>query len=178
MNLAALITVVILNIMMILLIVLYYTKQVEQRDKKIKALSRSLNNLEKELKGMEQRDAPRLNFLIDLPCTFEVLEVGDQSLEKIRSKWVKGTIKDISRTGLGVLCNIDFPIRKKIVVQIQFNFKSEKFSLKGIIVRKQEEINGRLLYGIKFENSDLKEQQKFAVLLNKIEISRRQGRMA
>lgn len=168
-----------IGLFLVILLILYsvFRKQIRQKDKRINDLIGSLSSLENKLKGLERRTAFRLILTKELPCVFEIIEVGDRVLGALKHKKGEGKIKDISRTGLKLLCDIDFPVRKKITIQINFNLQGENFSLCGVFVRKKEEINGQINYGIQFVKNEMREQQRLASLIQKIEISR-QGKRA
>jgi hypothetical protein len=106
-------------------------------------------------------------------CTLQLIEFGDEKLEKLKNKKVTGYIQDISATGLKFVTEYNLPIRKKISVNLNFEMKDQLFTLKADIVRKEEQMDhNNVVYGIKFNNDEINES-KLVSLLNQIQLEQR-----
>ena len=148
-----------------------YVRQLRKKDREINLLKESLTDLQAKLKDMERRRAFRIK-LIDQKCIFGLIDFGDKLLEPLRHKKGEGKIKDISHTGIKLSCEFDLPVRKQIVLQLQFVLDNEEFSFKGKIVRKEELMN-EINYGIDFIEADPKEKQRLYQVIQRMEIQRR-----
>lgn len=159
----------VIELFVISFIFLFYANN---KNKKVNGLLSSIHDLKHKLKTMELTNIPRFKLVNDVPCVFKIVKVGDINLTDINSKQADGIINNISRTGLNLISDLDFPIQRKIIMEIQFQLENENFNIKGIIERKIEEINGNLNYEINFieDRSNAKELQKLVVFMDKAEI--------
>ncbi|XJZ27516.1 PilZ domain-containing protein [Bacillota bacterium Lsc_1132] len=163
----------ILSAFLILLILInwFYQRQLREKLDLINALQESLNDLQAKLKEKERRESFRVK-LLEQECTFEIIDFDDKLLEQLKHRQGKGEIRDISRTGLKLICDYDLPVRKHIFLQLYFLLQDEEFSFKGKIVRKEELMND-IIYGIEFIEADSTEQQRLYQVIQKLEIERR-----
>lgn len=166
-----------ITLFLIVFFILYFfdRKRMKQKDSRINDLINSLSNLEKKLKGLERRKSYRFRLTSEQPCLFEIIEVGDRVLEKLKHRKGEGKIIDISSTGLKLMYDVDLPVRKKLTLKIDFKLQKEQFSFKGIVVRKKEEINGQINYGIQFVDIDSREQQRLSLAIHRLEVQRRRA---
>lgn len=148
-----------------------HVKQLRKKDDQINLLKEALKDLQAKLKDKEKRRAFRVT-LLDGKCIFEFIDFGDKLLEPLRHRKGEGKIKDISRTGMKMSCEIDLPVRKQIFLQLRFVIDDEEFSFKGRIVRKEELLN-EIIYGIDFIEADPKEEQRLYQVIQRMEIERR-----
>lgn len=157
--------------LILLLIYLFFKRQVSRKDSQINELLKSLSDQQAKLKDEEKRQAFRMK-LLEQKCALEFVDFGDESLEKLKHRKVEGQIKDISRTGIKLICEFDLPVRKQITLQLNFVLQDEDFSFKGKIVRKEEKLND-ITYGIEFIEVGEKEQQQLFKVLQTMEIERK-----
>lgn len=160
-----------LIVLILFLIHGFYQRQLRKKLDPINALQESLADLQAKLKEKERRENFRVK-LLEQECTFELIDFGDKLLERLKHRQGEGKIRDISRTGLKLICDYDLPVRKHIFLQLHFMLQDEEFSFKGKIVRKEELMND-IIYGIEFIEADSNEQQRLFQVIQKLEIERR-----
>lgn len=161
--------------MVLVLVLMYFfitfQKQIRIKNSQIHALQQENHELQVRLKEKERRNAYRVQ-LLEQTCKFEFINFGDKALEKLINRKGEGKIRDISRTGMKLICNYDLPVRKKVFLQLHFVLFNEEFSLKGKIVRKEELMND-IVYGIEFMEINSTDKERLYRLIQRAEINRR-----
>lgn len=156
----------------LLLLFFLYRKKLQKKDDEIKQLTHDLEDLQQKINQQQKRKTFRLDIL-DADCEFTLLKMENEDLEDIKDKLFTGKVKDISITGLKLASVNDFPVRKHITVQLDFTIREETFSLKGKLVRKEEQQDNRYVcYGVKFVEMRIKDEEKLFTIQRHIEIER------
>ncbi|CCQ98342.1 conserved hypothetical protein [[Clostridium] ultunense Esp] len=153
----------VISLFLFLLIHKNYKKKLSEKDEQIISMEESLDELQTKVKEMEKRRGFRVK-LTDTECSFTLIDSNDKNLEPLKNKKGKGWVRDISWTGIKMACQYDLPIRKGIILQIEFAIKDEEFTVLGKIVRKEDLIN-EFHYGIEFIDMKVSEQQKLYQVL-------------
>ncbi len=108
-------------------------------------------------------------------CVSEFLYFENKKLEQLKHKKFTGKIQDISVSGLKFTCPYNLPVKQKIVFNITFSIKNIPFTLKAQFIRKEEYLQkDTFIYGVQFIDISKDEQKHLNLLLNKIELQRRQ----
>lgn len=149
----------------------HYRNEIKKRDLQIEDLTGTVEELQDKLNSRQRRRAFRLQ-LFEEKCEFELIEFGDQVLERLKHRKGEGVLKDVSRSGLQFICQVDLPVRKEIFLKIRFTLKGEEFNLKGKIVRKEEHLQ-YIAYGIHFIDVNPLEEQRLVRVINQIELDKR-----
>jgi c-di-GMP-binding flagellar brake protein YcgR len=156
---------IIIGIAVILLIgvIVFYNSQ-----RKKEELSNE-NDIKEEKKLVNQRGNFRLRLDIE-DAIMEVVKIGETDV----SDTEVCEIVDVSASGMGLYSEIDYPIRKKVLVKLYFKLNDKEFSFDGILVRKVEASNkDKVLYGINFMNLSDGNENKLLKEIAAIENSRR-----
>ncbi len=141
----------------------HYKKKLVYKDEQISLMQVTLNEMQTKVKELERRRGFRVT-LTDTDCYFTLADSNDKNLEPLRNKKGKGWVRDISWIGIKMACQYDLPIRKGIILQIEFTIKNEEFTVLGKIVRKEDLMN-EFNYGIEFTDMKVSEQQKLYQVL-------------
>lgn len=168
---AAASAVCIVLIAIILYLIIYYRSEMKKRELHIQELKGINENLREKLKSRQRRKAFRLQ-LFEEKCVFELIEFGDRTLEKLKHRKGEGVLKDVSRSGLQLICQVDLPVRKEIFINIWFTLKDEDFKFKGKIIRKEEHLQ-YIAYGVHFIDVNPLEEQRLVRVINQIELDKR-----
>lgn len=144
----------------------HYKKKLVYKDEQISLMQVTLNEMQSKVKELERRRGFRVN-LPDTECYFTLVDSNDKNLEPLKNKKGKGWVRDISWIGIKMACPYDLPVRKEIILQIQFTIKNEEFTVMGKIVRKEELIH-EYNYGIELKHRNVNEQQRLYLLLQKM----------
>ncbi|CAH0121368.1 hypothetical protein PAE9249_03896 [Paenibacillus sp. CECT 9249] len=155
------------------LLYLYHSKRMKKKDAEINELLVAIKNLQDKLKDKERRKAFRVK-LLEHKCTIEFVNFGDPALEKLLHRKSEGIVKDVSRTGVKLVCPFDLPVRKDITLILQFMIHEEEFTFKGKVVRKEEH-SEEITYGIRFIEVNVKDQQRLIQVLQQLELERRKS---
>jgi len=158
-------------IVAILFLTAHFRNELKKKDMQIQELMIANENLQEKLNSRQKRKAFRLQ-LFEHRCVFELIEFGDQSLERLKNRKGEGILKDVSRSGLQFICQVDLPVRKEIYLNIWFSLKKEDFNLKGKIVRKEEHMQ-YIAYGIQFVDLSPRDEQRLVRVINQIELEKR-----
>jgi c-di-GMP-binding flagellar brake protein YcgR len=127
------------------------------------------NDAKEEKKLVNQRGNFRLRLDIE-DAIMEVTKIGESDV----SNTEVCEIVDISASGLGLYSEIDYPIRKKVLVKLFFKLNDKEFYFNGMLVRKVEASNkDKVLYGINFINLSDGNENKLLKEIAAIENSRR-----
>lgn len=161
---------VVIFVLVIIFFIIFFQKHIRIKKSQIHALQHEIEELQAKLKKKERRNSFSLK-LLEQTCTFEFINFGDKTLEKLINKKGEGKIRDISLTGLKLICNYDLPVRKKVFLQLHFVLLKEEFLLKGKIVRKEEQMSD-IVYGIEFMEINTKDRNRLYRLIQKAEINR------
>ena len=107
-------------------------------------------------------------------CTLQFLHIADEKLERLVGKTFVGKTKDISASGMQFMAEFDFPIRKKVQLQVDFKLWEEKYSLFGNVVRKEELLQqAGITYGVEFFDLDRAGQERLLASLYNIQLERK-----
>lgn len=156
------------------------------RDEKFLAKLKKENNfLSKEKRTLEESlkvnksivKNNRNNFRVPVPpteCVLEFISFEDKKLESLKMKVFKGTIENISVSGMKFLCRYNLPVKQCIKVHVSFMIKNQPFKLEGEIVRKEEQLQKDIIgYGVKFTELDLHTSKQLHESLNLLIIEKR-----
>lgn len=165
------------NIFMITFIVLYVIlfsmliyclmNEINKKNREVSRLKKTVTELEN--KNEKYRKDHRIEFT-NKECTFEIVRIGNRILDQSERKKGKGKIVNLSRSGLKLSCQYDFPARKQIILKLSFEILEQPFSLSGKIIRKEETLE-KIAYGIQFVSNDEKTIHKLNQQLLKVEIN-------
>ncbi|MGJ9385245.1 PilZ domain-containing protein [Salipaludibacillus sp. CF4.18] len=143
--------------------------------RRLKQKESQVNKLTKEVKDVEDQEQ-RKAFRIDMPfdrCTFSIIKIGNKMLKK-GSNERPGSISDLSVNGMQLITDMDFPVRKHVVLRMTFKIKGEEFKVVGVIKRKLElNLKPKMTYGIEFKKLKRTTKERLFQLLNEIEIERK-----
>lgn len=160
-----------------LVLVLRVRKLSNQKDIKIKEMTKKLGNLDKKLKDKERRKSFRLKVDIE-ECEFQILKIGNKNIDRVKDRKGIGIIKDLSFTGLRLESAYDLPVKDVVEIKLEFEFDEHELELKGVLIRKEEHIyKGKFIYGIKFIETNKKTQTEFNKLLRNKELENRRKKL-
>jgi c-di-GMP-binding flagellar brake protein YcgR len=125
--------------------------------------------IKEEIKPPNLRDNYRLRVNVE-DSTLEVIKIGNS---EVNNNEVCEVV-DVSAGGVGIHCEVDYPLRKRVLVKIHFKLNNKEFSLDGKLVRKIEDINKRkIFYGVEFIDLTLSDENKLVKEIFAIDNHRR-----
>lgn len=125
--------------------------------------------IREEVKPPNKRENYRLRVKTST-ANLEVINIGEQLVNEN----VPCEIVDVSRGGVGIYCDKDYPLRQNVVVKIQFILNGVEFTLDGKLVRKIEyEHKHNLFYGIEFKDLPMSTENMLGKAIATIENNRR-----
>lgn len=174
MNSLLLIGIIVLVVVEMILFLLFFKSKQENKRKEIRIeeMGKKINSLRESI-NVNRRQA----FRVDVPhedCTITFLEFGERALESLLNRIGTGHIQDISVHGLKFTCEFDLPLKKQVVLEIQFKLCEEAFTFKGKLVRKEAHVQTpHITYGMEFIEVEASQQEQLNFILNKIQLERR-----
>nr|WP_281393986.1 PilZ domain-containing protein [Texcoconibacillus texcoconensis] len=128
-------------------------------------LLENVYHLKQKQQEIERRKAFRLE-VSNVDCEITLNGIGDRKLNHLIGKKGTGTIHDLSANGARLACHYDLPVRKGIIIGIDFIFREEHFSFRAKLVRKIEHFEGNHVeFGIEFIGMSIQEQEQLSSLL-------------
>lgn len=125
--------------------------------------------IREEVKPQNKRENYRLRVKTSI-ANLEVINIGEQLVNEN----VACEIVDVSRGGVGIYCDKDYPLRQNVLVKIQFILNGVEFTLNGKLVRKIEyEHKHNLFYGIEFKDLPMSTENMIGKAIATIENNRR-----
>lgn len=125
--------------------------------------------IREEVKPQNKRENYRLRVKTSI-ANLEVINIGEQLVNEN----VTCEIVDVSRGGVGIYCDKDYPLRQNVLVKIQFILNGVEFTLNGKLVRKIEyEHKHNLFYGIEFKDLPMSTENMIGKAIATIENNRR-----
>ncbi|MEC0181229.1 PilZ domain-containing protein [Paenibacillus peoriae] len=138
-------------------------KQLGIKELEKKELKKSLEEANSKL---NRREAFRLG-VPDEGCAFEFLHFGDETLAGLTHRKGIGKIQDISAKGLRLICDYDLPLKKTILIQIEFELNKEPFTLQAHLIRKEAHISQPFItYGLIFVEMIPTDQERLVYCIN------------
>lgn len=132
------------------------------------------SSINQKILGDERRSHFRV-LVQDVKCMVKLVELENKKLKQLANKVFLGQIDNLSASGLKLMCDFDFPIQEKIIVELTFEIKDEIFTVKGEVIRKEEYRDKKYThgYGIKFIQLREQDQTNLSKQLNRILIEKR-----
>ncbi|AET58036.1 PilZ domain-containing protein [Paenibacillus terrae] len=132
----------------------------ELEKKEIKKLLEEANS------KLNRREAFRLG-IPDEGCAFEFLHFGDETLARLTHRKGIGKIQDISVKGLKLICDYDLPLKKPVLIQVEFELNKEPFVLQAHLIRKEAHISQPFItYGLVFAEMSSSDQERLVYCIN------------
>lgn len=164
--------VLVLIILFFAFLLLMDERRLRKKNKEIERLRAFFEKEEDQAQSVNRRDFFRVEMSGE-SCRLEVLDAGDPTLDAIKNKRGEAQLLDISVTGAKINCRYDLPVRKKVLVQLHVTLREETFSFKGVLLRKEQQLDqSRVVYGIEYVDPDREDQKRLNVILNRIKIER------
>lgn len=173
MSITLLIIACIIILLIFFLMVLIYKRELNTKKKQIENLTENLDDLNEKLQEKDRRKSFRLKTESE-ECEFQILKIGDKNINLIKGRKGSGVISDVSFTGLRLESEFDLPVKDVVEIELVFEFNNYPVELKGLLVRKEENINNsNFTYGVKLIETDQKKQNDFNKLVRDKELENR-----
>lgn len=144
-----------------------FKNQLARKNQQIKTLTQKVNRATNE-----RRRHFRLR-IDNGECIFHIKK-ADAQMGKMKKRKGKGAIKDVSYNGMQIESPLDIPIRGNMEAELMFELGGHNLHLKGLFIRKEEHVHqDTYIYGIKFTDQNVKEQNKLNRLIREKELERR-----
>ncbi|TGA97991.1 PilZ domain-containing protein [Sporolactobacillus shoreae] len=174
-QIAGLIGLVILTILVVGTIFYFYYRHVLQsKQKKISELKNNVNQDQNIIAVLKERRKFRRVPLNHEKCTIKVIDFKEENLQALNNKTLDGEVMDISVGGLKFTCDIDFPIRNRVHVEVIFESHNFSFDLSGNVLRKEEKSGDtHVHYGVQFKDLSAADETQIQSLINAIDLEER-----
>jgi hypothetical protein len=162
----------------ILLVFILRFNTILNKDRKIITNLRQRIYKKDSLASAEQPEERRKHHRIELnkeKCSVQVLDFGEQTLQRLNNKSFMVDMLDISLGGMKIKCSIDFPVKEEVDVSLSFAKEDgTMIHVKGVVVRKETKHGHPTInYGIQFLNLSAKEETEIQSYINQKELSRK-----
>lgn len=117
-------------------VIYVYVKELHEKQNEVQTLQRDVLNLTERIEQSERRDALRLETL-ELMCDFHIVKINSHNANLIKGRKGKGTINNLSFTGLQLETALDLPVKRSIELKLSFELHENLVTLHGLVMRKE-----------------------------------------